>query len=171
MSSRGGAALHERRAERPAFVERQQERETVHEVWRHDIRQRAPLVVRLADEPDVTEPQIAKTAVDQLRRGARRRAAEVSGLHQRDSETDPGGVRGDGRPDDAAADYQQVVVPGGELVEGTPARAQTAIGFAHAFSPAASVTSTRTWRAAGGTVRLAAPRAPPRPSRAPAPRA
>ena len=39
--------------------------------------QRAPLVVRLADEPHVAEPQVAQAAVDQLRRRARCRAAEV----------------------------------------------------------------------------------------------
>ena len=79
-------ALDERGPERAVPVERQEERQAVDEV-RRDVRgERAALVVRLAHEPDVAEPQVAQAAVDELRRRARGSRAEVPGVDERDRE-------------------------------------------------------------------------------------
>ena len=146
------AALHERGPKGPTFVEREQERDAVHEMGRDDLRQRAPLVVRLPHEADIAQAQVAKAAVDQLRGRARRRASEVARVDERDGEAGARRVRGDRGADDAAADDEQVEAAPGELLQSAAARylgpdvsgRYTAIGFAHAFLPAASVTSTRT---------------------------
>ena len=79
------------------MVERGEERHAVHEVRGDDARQRPALVVRLADEADVAEPQVAKAAVDQLRRSARRPAAEVAAVDECDSEAVGGSRRCDCR--------------------------------------------------------------------------
>ena len=78
------SALHEPRPVRPVLVERKEERQPPHEVRRDDVHQHAPLVVRLAHEPDVAEAQVAQPAVDELRRRARRRAGEVALVDERD---------------------------------------------------------------------------------------
>ena len=80
-----GAAAHplagerpvepERRADRglpvrPALVDGQDERQSVDEMGRDRAEQRLPLCERLAYQPEVTHPQIAQPAVDQLRRRA-----------------------------------------------------------------------------------------------------
>ena len=124
----------------------------MHEVGRDDRRQRAPLVVRLPHEADIAQAQVAKAAVDQLRGRARRRASEVARVDERDGETGAGSVRGDRGADDATADDEQVEAAPGELLQSSSTRylgpdlsgPYTAIGFAHAFLPAESVTSTRT---------------------------
>src|SRR5207245_7504337 len=73
-----------------------------------------PLLVRLADEADVAEPQVPEAAVDQLRGRTRRPAAEVAAVHERHGETVPRRRRRDPRADDAAADHEQVEALGRE---------------------------------------------------------
>ena len=141
------AALDERGPERPTAVEREQEREAMHEVRRDGPGQGAPLVVRLADEPHVSEAQVAQAAVDQLRRRARRARAEVPRVDERDREPGAGGVRGGRRADHAASDHEQVERrPLERLSRGGPARLRVIgyahRGFVHARRPAGSTTST-----------------------------
>ena len=117
------AALDERGPERPTAIEREQEREAMHEVRRDGPGQRAPLVVRLADEPHVSEAQVAQATVDELRRRARRARAEVPRVDERDREPGAGGVRGGRRADHAASDHEQVERRSLERVaRGGPAR-------------------------------------------------
>ena len=61
--------------------------------------------------------------MDELRRRARGRASEVSGLDERDGKTRSSGMRGDSRADDPASDDEQVEAALGELVEGLGTRA------------------------------------------------
>ena len=75
---------------------------------RDDAEKRSPLGVRLADELDVAEPQIAEAAVDQLRRGARGGAAEVAAVDERDAEAQARSLARDRRHRDPAADHEQV---------------------------------------------------------------
>jgi hypothetical protein len=81
----------------------------MHQVRCDGAGQRAALVVRLAHEAHVAEAQVAKTAVHELRRGARRARAEVAGVDERDREALARGVRGGGRADHATADHEEVV--------------------------------------------------------------
>ena len=76
----------------------------------------------LAHQPDVAETEVAEAAVDQLRRGARRAAAEVAAVDERDSEPVRSGELGDPGPDDPAADHEQVVPPLAQLRERAVAR-------------------------------------------------
>src|SRR5262245_56538317 len=117
---------------------------------RDDAAQQPPFAMCLTHETDVPEPEVAEPTVDQLGRGARRGAREVACVDERDCETCPRGMGCGGGADDAAAHDQQVELAGRKLIQRFAA-AQTATGFAHAFLPAASVTSTRTCRAAAGT--------------------
>ena len=92
------------------------------EVGRDDVHQQPPLGVGLAHQPNVAEAQVAQAAVDQLRRGARRAAAEVPAVDQGDSEPVGSGELGDTGPDDPAADHEQVVSPLAQLRERALAR-------------------------------------------------
>ena len=92
----------------PSAVEREEERQPLDQVRRDDAHQVAALLVRLADEADVAHLQVAQAAVDELRRGARRRAGEVAALDERDVEAVRGRRLGDPGADDPAADHQQV---------------------------------------------------------------
>jgi hypothetical protein len=51
---------------RAVALDREQERQLVDEVRRHLTSEHALLVERLADQPEVAHPQVAKTAVDEL---------------------------------------------------------------------------------------------------------
>jgi hypothetical protein len=82
-----------------------------------DLRQHAPLVVRLSNEAHVPQPQVSKTAVDELGRCARGRASEVPCIHECDSKTDPGGVSSDSGTDDPSADDQQIEAALGESLD------------------------------------------------------
>ena len=125
----------------------------MHEVRRHRAGQRAPLVVRLADEPHVTEPEVAQAAVDQLRGCARRPGAEVAGVEERDREPLARRVRGRRGADHAAADHEQVERRPGERLAG---RRPGQSGFVHALRPYPSTTSTRANGAFSGRSRRAA---------------
>ena len=94
--------------ERPAAVEREEERQAVHEMRRDGAREGAALALRLADEPDVAETQVAQAAVDQLRRRARGARAEVAGVDERDGEPLARGMGRRRGPDHAAADHEEV---------------------------------------------------------------
>ena len=68
----------------------------------------AHLGLRFAHEAEVTEPEIAQPAVDELRRGTRRARGEVVALDESDLETVPGRHLSDARTDDPAADDEQI---------------------------------------------------------------
>src|SRR5438270_886748 len=139
------AGLHEPRPVRPAVVEREEEGKPPNEMRRDHPHEQAPLVVRLADEPHVAEPQVPEPAVDQLRGGARRRAAEVALVDERDVEPVRRRRLGDAGADDPAADHQQVELPRAQPLECVGAGHESQIGFVHARPPFASATSTRTY--------------------------
>ena len=90
-----------------------------------------------AHELDVTEAEVAQPAVDQLRRRARGRRAEVAAVDERDREPGPRSLVRDPGADDPASDHEQVEPPLGERVEISHS------GFVQARLPAASVTSMR----------------------------
>jgi hypothetical protein len=143
----GDPRLHDERPVRAAVVERQEEGDAAHEVRRDDVHQRAPLVVRLPDETDVPEAQVAEPAVDELRRRARRRAPEVAPVDECDGEAGMRGLVRDCRADDPAAHDEQVERPAAQLLEcARPVDfvAQSHKGLPHAFRPSRSATSTRT---------------------------
>jgi hypothetical protein len=100
--------LDRRRAIRPPAVERQQERHPPYEVRRHDREESPPLGMGLANKADISEPEVAEPAVDELRRGARGRAPEVAAIHERDREPGPSRLGGDPGADDPSADHEQV---------------------------------------------------------------
>jgi len=60
-------ALHEGRAVGPFLVQREQELGAAYEVRGDDLRQHAPLVMRLPYQADVAEAEIPQPAVDELR--------------------------------------------------------------------------------------------------------
>ena len=91
----------------------------------------------LADELDVTEPEVAQPAVDQLRRRTRGRPAEVTSVDERHREAGPRSLVRDPGADDAASDHEEVEPSLGELREIPHS------GFVHARLPFASVTSMR----------------------------
>ena len=118
-------------------VEREQERQPADEVRRNGLEQRAALAMSLAHELDVAEAEIAKPTVDQLRRRARSRSAEVAAVDERDRKPGPRCLVRDPRADDPAADDEQVEPAPDERVEVSHS------GFVQARQPAASVTSMR----------------------------
>ena len=91
----------------------------------------------LAHELDVTEAEVAQPAVDQLRRRARGRPAEVTAVDERDREARLRSLVRDPGPDDAASDHEEVEPSLGQLREIPHS------GFVHARLPFASVTSMR----------------------------
>ena len=105
---RDDPALHEPRPVRAVLVEREQERQPVDEMRRDDVRQRPPLVVSLAHQPHVAQAQVAQAAVNQLRRRRRGGGCEVAPVDERDRESVRRGGLRDPRPDDPAADDEQV---------------------------------------------------------------
>ena len=142
------------RAVRTVAVEREEERQPPDEVRRDRVQQRPALAMCLADELDVAEPEVAQPSVDQLRRRARRRRAEVAAVDERHREPGPRRLVRDPGADDPAADDEQVELPSGERVEALSQRIRPRLG-----QPAASVTSTRANVAAEG-LRQARPRDP-----------
>ena len=78
---------------------------------RRDIEQHLAFGERLAHQPEGVEFEVSQPAVDELCRRARRRAAEIAGLDDRDRQATAGRVTGDPGAIDAAADDQQVVHP------------------------------------------------------------
>ena len=134
------AGAHEPRPVRPVGIQREDERQSVHEMRCDDVHQRAPLLVRLAHETDVAHLEIPEAAVDQLRRCARRRGREVAALDERHVEPMRACSLSDPGADDAAADHQQVERPRSELGDGCYAIHRA---FVHAFVPSAAAISTR----------------------------
>ena len=130
---------------RPVGVEREHERQPVDEVGRDDVHQCPPLLVRLAHEPNVAHLEVAQTAVNQLRRGARRRAGEVAAVDECDIEPVRARRLGDSRADDSAADHEQIEPAGAELLDrvrpihGHPIHS----AFVQAFVPSGAATSIR----------------------------
>ncbi len=109
-------------AVRAVPVEGKQERQAPDEMRRNDVHQQSALVVCLSHKANVSQLQIPKTAVDELRRGARRTGAEVATVDQRNGETGPGGLRRDSGTDDSAADDEQVEPALAELLDRITAR-------------------------------------------------
>ena len=124
----------------PAAIEREEKRQPLHEVRRDDAHQVAPLLMRLANEAHVAHLQVAQAAVDELRRGTRRRAGEVASLDERYVQTVRGRGLGDPGADDPAADHEQVEPARGELLDRCYAIHS---GFVQARLPLASATSMR----------------------------
>ena len=102
---------------RAAAVDRQHEVERPHEVRRDDAAERMHLGKRLTNEAEMAEAQIAQPAVNELRRRARRARREVVALDEGDPEPMSGGDLGDARPDDPAADDEQVERLGSQALE------------------------------------------------------
>ena len=115
-------ALDERRPVRTALVQGQEKRQAADEMRRDDPGQQPPLVMCLPYETHVAEAQVAQAAVDELRRRARGRPAEVARVDERDREPGPSGVGRDPRSDDPGADHEQVESPLGQLVDGSSTR-------------------------------------------------
>ena len=116
---------------------------------RDDVHQQPPLVMRLAHEPDVAEPQVAEAAVDQLRRRARRRAREVALVDERDREPVRRRRLRDAGADDPAADHEQVELARRELLERGYACVHS--GFVQALRALRRrTTSMRPYGASGG---------------------
>src|SRR6185503_21092032 len=90
------------------LVDGEEEGQAPDEVRGDDAHQRAALFVRLADEPDVAQAQVAQTAVDQLRGRARRSGAEVALVDERYGKPGARRLVGDPGTDDPSADHQQV---------------------------------------------------------------
>src|SRR5258705_421487 len=67
---------------------------------------------RLGDEPEFEVLQVAKAAVDELGRGRRGRRGEIVLLDQQHFQAPAGGIARDTRAVDAAADDQEIVMPG-----------------------------------------------------------
>ena len=78
---------------------------------RDDLHEQPALVVGLAHEADVAEPQVAQAAVDQLRGSARGARAEVAAVGERHGEAGARSLGRDSRPDDPAPDHEQVERP------------------------------------------------------------
>jgi hypothetical protein len=93
---------------RAAPIDRKDEVERPNEVGRHEAVERAHLSLSLADEAEMAETQVAKPAVDELRRRARRSRSEVVALDECDAEPVPRRDLGDSGADDPAADDEQV---------------------------------------------------------------
>ena len=81
---------------------------------RDHAHEEAPLVMRLAHKTDVAEAEVAEPAVDELRRGARRRPGEISFSTSGDLQTVRARRFGDAGADDAASDDEQVEAHGAE---------------------------------------------------------
>ena len=87
------------------------ERQRLHEV-RGELHEQRALEQRLAHQPEVEVLEVAKAAMDQLRRAARGAGGEVRLLHERHAVAARRGVQGDPRAGDAAAHHDEVeVVP------------------------------------------------------------
>ena len=125
-------------------VEREQERQPPDEVRRDGLEERAALAMSLAHELDVTQAEVAQPAVDQLRRRARGRPAEVAAVDERDREACLRRLVRDPGADDAASDHEEVEAPLRQLREIPHS------GFVHARLPFASVTSMRAYAAPKG---------------------
>ena len=104
-------------AVRAAAVDREHELQRRDEMGRDVAAEGVHLGERLADEAEVAEPQVAKPAVDELRRCARRARGEVVALDDRDVQPVPGGDLGDAGADDPAADDEKVEPPRAQTLE------------------------------------------------------
>ena len=87
------------------------------EVRRQALGEQAPLVERLAHEPEVEALEVAQAAVDELARAAGGAGGEVALLDQRHREPAAGGVERDAAAGDAAADDEDVEQLGAEPFE------------------------------------------------------
>src|SRR3712207_9067667 len=73
------------------------------------------LVQRLADQPEVELLEVAQAAVEELGRAGGGAAGEVAGLDEGGAQTPGGGVQRHPGAGDAAADYEHLVLAGGQI--------------------------------------------------------
>ena len=97
---------------------REQERHRPDQVRSQPLKQQRSLPERLAHEPDIELLEITQAAVDELARAGRGTRAEVPGLDQPDRQAAADGVERDARPDNAAADHEDLVLGAGQRVQG-----------------------------------------------------
>lgn len=71
------------------------------------------------DETHVTQAQIPKASVDELRRGTRGRAAKITCVDERYRKAGARGVSSNPGADDPGADDEQVELPLCKLVDGS----------------------------------------------------
>jgi hypothetical protein len=102
---------------------------------RDDLHEQPALVMSLADEANIPEPEIAEAAVDELRGSARGARTEVAAIDERDSEARTRCLGCDSGADDAASDHEQVEGLLSEPVAGLLARDYVHSGFVQAFRP------------------------------------
>jgi hypothetical protein len=119
----------------PVPVEGQQELQAAHEMRRHYAHQQATLVVRLADEANIAQPEIAESTVNQLRGRGRGAPAKVATFDECDGEAVARGLGRDPCSDDPSADHEQIEVALRQLLDRPPARVQGHSGFVQAFRP------------------------------------
>ena len=96
---------------------RDHQRERGHHLRRDAPLERPPLRERRANEAQLAGGEVAEPAVDELRGGAGRGAAEVAGIHERDAQAGAGGFVGDPAAHDAGADHEHVERPRAQGLE------------------------------------------------------
>ena len=95
----------------------QNELEWAHKVRGDEAGVPAALPMGLANELDITQPEITQTSVDELRGGARRCACRIAAVDECDAGTRTGRRPGRRGPDRAASDHEQVERLDGEPLE------------------------------------------------------
>ena len=97
-------------------MDREEEIEGMHEV-RRDPEQRLPLAHRLEHQSEMALLEIADAAVDEPAGAGARAEGEVPLLDEGGAQPAHGGVAGDSRSGDPAADHQQIDVLGRQALE------------------------------------------------------
>ena len=98
--------------------QREQERQGLDEVRRQRRQGQFAFVQGLADEPELELLEVAQSAVEHLRRPARRARCEVAGLDERHLEASGGGIERSASADDTTADDDDVELLAAEAVPG-----------------------------------------------------
>jgi hypothetical protein len=70
--------------------------------------QRLALCQRFPDQPELIMLQISQAATDQLGRGGRGRACQITALAEHDLQASPSGIAGNPDAINAAADHEQI---------------------------------------------------------------
>jgi hypothetical protein len=89
---------------------------------RREPEQGAALGARLEDQMDVAMLEVSHAAVDQPGRPARRAPREIGFVHQRHGQPARRGLVRDSAPGNAAADHEEIELPGAERFQALPAR-------------------------------------------------
>src|SRR4029077_18642617 len=122
---------------RAAAIHGEEKGDSPNKMWSHNAKQRAPLVVRLTHEFHIAEAKVTKTAVDELRRSARGRAAEIASVDKGHAEACAGRLVRDACADNPTSDHEDVVRRARELCARRVAlmRHQGHTGFVQALPP------------------------------------